>query len=254
MGLPAGMLLLVLPLLLSACASAPPPSDSLPPAPSDSAVTETGYTIQLGAFSVLNNAARFTDTLRENGLDAYYFRHDSGLFKVRLGEFTSRGDARQEAARLYESGMVDHFWIVAPEDYALARSRTGGQDLLRDEIVKTAEGFIGLPYQWGGSSPQTGFDCSGLTMAVYQLNGINLPRSSREQFTAGKTVTKSRLARGDLVFFSLQAGRKISHVGIYRGDGSFIHAPGKGKTIRVDTLSNTYFRQRYTGGRTFIQY
>ncbi len=239
-------------LFFTGCASAPSPDGTLASAPDATAVTETGYAIQLGAFSVLNNAARFTEVLQEDGLNAYYFRHESGLFKVRLGEFPSRTSARLEASRLYENGTVDHYWIVAPEDYALARSRTGGQELLRNEIVRTAEDFIGLPYQWGGSSPQTGFDCSGLAMAVYQLNGINLPRSSREQFNAGATVTRSRLARGDLVFFSLQAGRKISHVGIYRGDGTFIHAPGRGKTIRVDTLSNAYFRQRYTGGRTYI--
>lgn len=239
-------------LFFSGCASAPPSSDVAPTDPAATAVTETGYAIQLGAFSVLNNAATYTESLRKTGLNVYYFRHESGLFKVRLGDFPTRNAARQEASRLFDRGIVDNFYIVGPADYALARSHILGEDLMRNELLKTAERFIGLPYQWGGSSPKTGFDCSGLTLATYQLNGINLPRSSREQFRAGRAVSRQSLAKGDLVFFAVRNGQKISHVGIYRGDGTFIHAPGKGKTIRVDALSDTWFKQRYTGGRTYL--
>ncbi len=96
-------------------------------------------------------------------------------------------------------------------------------------------------------------DCSGLTMAVYQLNGLSLPRSSREQYKTGASVKKSRLLKGDLVFFATSRGRKISHVGIYVGHNKFIHAPGYNKYIRTESLSNTYFIKRYVGARTYLK-
>ncbi len=242
----------ILLLFLFGCASRSTAPAEAPAQQTVAGVTNTGYAIQLGAFAVLENAVRFSDSLRAIGLDVYYFRHESGFFKVRLGDFATRDAARQEASRLFDQGIVDNFYIVGPEDYALARSGILGKDMLRTEILKTAERFIGLPYQWGGSSPKTGFDCSGLTMAVYQLNGINLPHSSREQFRTGRTVSSQALAKGDLVFFAVQKGQKVSHVGIYRGDGTFIHAPGQGKTIRIDVLSSAYFKHLFTGGRSYL--
>jgi len=118
--------------------------------------------------------------------------------------------------------------------------------------VETAEGFIGLPYQWGGASAEEGFDCSGLTMAVYQLNGLSLPRSSQDQYTMGAPVERAGLAKGDLVFFATKGREKVSHVGVYVGDNRFIHAPGKGKSIRVDSLSDRYFTTRYVGARKYL--
>jgi cell wall-associated NlpC family hydrolase len=134
----------------------------------------------------------------------------------------------------------------------LARVRLYGEATVRNEIVETAEGFIGLPYQWGGSSAEEGFDCSGLTMAVYQLNGLNLPRSSRDQFSIGAPVDRSELANGDLVFFAIKGGGKVSHVGVYAGDERFIHAPGRGKTVRVDSLLDRYYLTRYVGARKYL--
>jgi cell wall-associated NlpC family hydrolase len=89
-------------------------------------------------------------------------------------------------------------------------------------------------------------------MAIYQLNGLNLPRSSEEQYRAGIPVKQSQLLRGDLVFFATSTGKKISHVGVYAGDNKFIHAPGRGKRIRADSLSNRYFKTRYAGARTYL--
>ncbi|MBT3185936.1 MAG: C40 family peptidase, partial [Nitrospina sp.] len=123
---------------------------------------------------------------------------------------------------------------------------------LRNEIVATARRFVGLPYQWGGTSAKSGFDCSGLVMAVYHLNGITLPRTSKEQFRIGKLLPQNDLAEGDLVFFDITGRNRVSHVGIYVGAGKFIHAPGRGKTIRTDSLSNTYYAPRYKGGRSCL--
>ena len=89
-------------------------------------------------------------------------------------------------------------------------------------------------------------------MTAYHLNGLNLPRSSKEQYRAGVSIKRSQLRRGDLVFFAISIGRRVSHVGIYAGDDRFIHAPGKGKRVRIDALSSRYFKTRYVGARTYL--
>jgi cell wall-associated NlpC family hydrolase len=216
-------------------------------------VPRLGYAIQVGAFLNFENAVRLTESLDRNGLNPYYFRDKKGLYKVRFGDFYSRDAARSEAVRLKTAGMIRTYYIVSPDDYAWVKKRAHAHVNLRDEIVETAEGFIGLPYRWGGASEKKGFDCSGLTMAVYQLNGLNLPRSSREQYRAGIPVSRSKLEKGDLVFFSTSRGNKVSHVGVYADDNRFIHAPGKGKTIREDSLSNGYYAARYVGARTYLK-
>ena len=231
----------------------PAPQKRPKPPTTKTELARMGYSIQVGAFSNLGNAIRLAESLERWGLNAYYFRHKSGLYKVRFGDYSSRGAARGKADRLKKAGVVHKYYIVSPEDYALAKERTYGRAYFRNELVETAESFIGLPYRWGGSSAETGFDCSGLTMAVYHLNGLNLPRSSRAQYSVGNPVQRSALDRGDLVFFATSGGRRISHVGVYAGDESFIHAPGKGKTIRVDSLSNRYYAARYMGARTYLK-
>jgi len=89
-------------------------------------------------------------------------------------------------------------------------------------------------------------------MTAYHLNGLNLPRSSKGQYSTGTPVKRSWLLRGDLVFFAVSKGRKVSHVGIYTGNDQFIHAPGKGKRVRIDSLSSKYFKTRYVGARTYL--
>jgi NlpC/P60 family/SPOR domain len=223
------------------------------PVPQAAEITPMGFSIQIGAFTDLERAIRLTRTLEGQGVAAYYFRHDSGLFKVRFGNFPSRETALKKAESLLFSGIIEDYYIVGPDDYAVAKARIYGTKGLRDEIVRTSENFIGLPYQWGGASPDQGFDCSGLTMAVYQLNGLDLPRTSSEQYKLGMPIEREELEKGDLVFFSSSGARKISHVGLYRGDDRFIHAPGKGKTIRVDSLSDGYYDSRYSGARRYVK-
>jgi cell wall-associated NlpC family hydrolase len=201
----------------------------------------------------VDNAVRLTKRLEGQGLTAYYFRHRDGLYKVRFGDFTSRAEAGSAAEKLVSADIIGEYYIVSPEDYAGADRRTYGPENLRNDVVKTAESFIGLPYKWGGSSRKEGFDCSGLTMAVYRLNGLNLPRTSKEQFSSGTPVTRSSLNKGDLVFFKISKGRKVSHVGVYVGGGKFIHSPGQGKTIRVSSISNRYYASRYVGARSYIR-
>lgn len=228
-------------------------SPGVPTRLSETKLARMGYSIQIGAFSNLDNAIRLTKSLENKGLRAYYFVHKSGLYKVRFGDFPTKDAARKNAEGIRRSGIIDGYYIVSPESYTVAKRRSSGRRHLRDEIVDTAESFIGLPYRWGGSSPEKGFDCSGLAMAVYHLNGLKLPRSSRAQFKAGTPIKKNQLMKGDLVFFSQLKSKRISHVGIYQGRNRFIHAPGTGQTIRVDSLKNKYFVVRYAGARTYLR-
>jgi cell wall-associated NlpC family hydrolase len=211
-----------------------------------------GYTIQAGAFANVNNAARLTETLRKQGLDATYLVAREGLYKVRFGNFKTKDAARKKAEALKSSKIIDEYYIVAPEDYSIAKRDRLGDDYLREEIVKTARSYIGVPYLWGGTNAESGFDCSGLTMTAYQLNGLNLPRSSREQFEVGTAIDRADLMKGDLVFFATAAPGKVSHVGIYAGNGEFIHAPGRGKTICRASLSASYFKKHFIGARTYL--
>jgi hypothetical protein len=213
---------------------------------------QIGYTVQVGAFSNLDNAVRLERNLEKRGIDAYYFLHESGLYKVRFGNYTKYGPARSEAERLQRAGLIDTFFIVLPEDHAVARIRQTGKGDLRSELVRTAKRFIGVPYRWGGEDRRSGFDCSGLTMVCYRLNGLNLPRNSRSQYSSGRWIPKAKLQKGDLVFFATRGGKRVSHVGIYIGNDKFIHAPRTGKKVRIEKMSNSWFAKRYMGGRTYL--
>ena len=208
------------------------------------------YTIQVGAFSNIDNAVRLTASLEQQGLDAYHFLHNSGLYKVRFENFRTKRAARSRAVNLQRRGIIDDFYIVEPNAYA-AGSHTGNVRL-REEIVRTAGRYVGVPYRWGGESPRTGFDCSGLTMVVYRLNGLDLPRSSGQQWKVGRRINRSRLQKGDLVFFATRGGNRVSHVGIYTGGNKFLHAPGRGRRIQTASLSSKYYRARYVGARSYL--
>jgi hypothetical protein len=240
-------------LLTAGCAEKVAVAPRPRPLPPAKEIARMGYSIQVGAFASLDNAIRLAHALEGQGLPAYYFRHKTGIYKVRFGNFPSKEAADSKAESLFAKDIIQEYYIVSPDDYAVAKMRIYGIKGLRNALVETAKSFIGLPYQWGGSSPEEGFDCSGLTMAVYQYNGINMPRSSKEQFMGGTPVERSELEKGDLVFFSIRTDEKVSHVGLYSGDDLFIDAPGTGKTIRVDSLSDPYFAARYAGARTYLQ-
>ena len=230
---------------------APP---SLPP-PAKAAerkeLPKLGYTIQAGAFASAENAARLTHSLQQRGLDATYFVASRGLYKVRFGNFPTKEQARIRAEELRTAGIIEEFYVVSPEEYAVAQREARGDAYLREELVRSARSFLGVPYLWGGASAETGFDCSGLTMTVYQLNGFDLPRTSRDQFKAGSPVDRSSLEKGDLLFFA-GAGGRISHVGIYAGNGLFIHAPGRGKKIRTDSFVRGRYSRSFAGARSYL--
>ncbi|MDH4419626.1 peptidoglycan endopeptidase [Acidovorax sp. HMWF029] len=117
------------------------------------------------------------------------------------------------------------------------------------DLVVNAMGFLGVPYKRGGNSVETGFDCSGFVRAMYeQTVGLLLPRRADQQAAATQVIDKNELQPGDLVFFNTMR-RNFSHVGIYVGDGKFIHSPRSGSEIRVEDMGVAYWKRRFNGAR-----
>lgn len=114
-----------------------------------------------------------------------------------------------------------------------------------------AAGMTGIPYRYGGASPR-GFDCSGLVHYSYKRAGVPLPRTTEGQREAVRRVGRHELKKGDLLFFH-QEGKRFSHVGLYLGDGRFVHAPSTGKRVRVDELEDAYWRQHFAGAGRVVE-
>jgi len=121
------------------------------------------------------------------------------------------------------------------------------------ELVVNAMGFLGVPYRRGGNSADTGgFDCSGFVRAMYeQTIGLVLPRRANEQAAATAAIDKDQLQPGDLVFFNTMK-HAFSHVGIYVGDGKFIHSPKPGAQVRVEDMGRSYWKTRFDGARRVL--
>ncbi len=116
-------------------------------------------------------------------------------------------------------------------------------------LLQKALALLGTPYRWGGTSPDGGFDCSGMVGYVFRSAlGIELPRVSREMAKDGMKVERSALAVGDLVFFS-RRGKRVDHVGIYVGEGRFVHAPRTGRDVTVSSLTDGYWSRKYMQAR-----
>jgi len=105
-----------------------------------------------------------------------------------------------------------------------------------------AQSLAGSPYRYGGATPR-GFDCSGLVYYAYRKAGLSVPRTTREQYQRSERISLSAIHRGDLLFFKLSS-RGVSHVGIYTGNGRFIHAPSSGKRVSYARLDNPYWKKR----------
>lgn len=141
----------------------------------------------------------------------------------------------------------------------MPREQTGGQPSSYqsssngDELTRYARSLLGAPYRYGGNDPDSGFDCSGYVSHVYNhVAGIKLPHNSAQISRYGRFVYRTDLRDGDLVFFNT-SHQKYSHVGIYIGNGTFIHSPSSGGSIRIDELNNPYWQRNYNGGRRVIE-
>jgi len=120
------------------------------------------------------------------------------------------------------------------------------------DLVVTAMGFLGVPYRRGGTDADKGFDCSGFVRSMYERTvGLVLPRIAREQAAATQPIDKRDLQPGDLVFFNTMR-RAFSHVGIYVGEGKFIHSPKPGAQVRIEDMSKRYWQSRFDGARRVL--
>jgi len=252
-------------------------------------IKRLGYAIQMGAFSSVNNAERFTNKLQSKGIEAFYFRKDNGIYAVRFGDFATKDKARSAAAKLVTSGIIDSYYIAPPNEIVFAKPKDPAwektkpteihkpKETRQTEINKTtqptdkketkpargdrdmgsiaartAERFVGIPYRWGGDNVIDGMDCSGFVRAVYNLCGVSIPRTSKDQYKVGESVIKKDIQDGDLVFFG-SSESKINHVGIYVGEGRFVHAPRRGEDIKVTNIDESYFEKRFIGARRYFQ-
>ncbi len=252
-------LLLVLLLVTSGCATPMKPAV-------EGGISRLGFSIQVGAFAEVKNAERLTAKLQAKGIEAFYFRKDSGVYVVRFGDYRTRELARKGAEKLVAEKLVDSYFIASPDAVFRKSQRvTRPVEPLKNLstpkrppasdmgsiAARTAERFVGIPYRWGGNNVVEGMDCSGFVRAVYNLCGINIPRTSGEQFRVGDRVEKDELIDGDLIFFGSSA-EKINHVGIYVGGGRFVHAPRRGDEIKISTTDEKYFAERFIGAKRYF--
>lgn len=146
-------------------------------------------------------------------------------------------------ALLVQKGLLSQIGVQIQQ----ARESAGER---ASQLVMNAMGFLGVPYKFGGNSVESGgFDCSGFVRAVYEQSiGKVLPRRASDQAAATQTIDRSELKPGDLVFFNTMK-RAFSHVGIYVGDGKFIHSPRAGASVRVEDMRLAYWQTRFNGAR-----
>jgi cell wall-associated NlpC family hydrolase len=132
--------------------------------------------------------------------------------------------------------------LVNPRRYVAKRKRTIGE-----RAATIALKAVGVPYRWGGASPSSGFDCSGLVYWAYGRLGVEVPHSSYALFDQGRRVARARMRPGDVLFFS-----GLGHVGLYVGDGRMVHAPHSGRRVEVVTLGRSRYGERLIGARRLV--
>ena len=152
-----------------------------------------------------------------------------------------------------KTGYVSSDYMVTVKDSVGSRStaETASSSAIGDQIVDYAKQFLGVPYVYGGNGPNC-FDCSGFTKYVYAHFGVTLNRTATDQLANGTSVSKSQLQPGDLVFFRANTTKPVSHVGIYIGNGQFIHASTNTYSVQIDRLDTGYYAGVYVYGRHIL--
>jgi cell wall-associated NlpC family hydrolase len=162
--------------------------------------------------------------------------HEKGYYLVRLPDdrtgWVAEKNVRLEGDATYEP--------VVPDDV----------DGLRVTVIASGKEYIGKPYVWGGTGPN-GFDCSGLIQTIFAENGISIPRGAKDQYKDGRKIKREYLKPGDLIFFETYA-KGVSHVGIWIGDGKFLHAESSDAGVTITPISIPYWDDRYYGAATYF--
>ena len=142
---------------------------------------------------------------------------------------------------------------VSPMPHASMVGEVEPDSYQATELTNYAQSLLGVPYRYGGSSPDSGFDCSGFVTHVFrQTLDIELPRSSIDISRHGIQLKREELHLGDLVFFNTRR-HPYSHVGIYLGDDHFIHSPSRGESVRIDDMNSHYWQKNYNGARRIMK-
>ncbi|SHH94264.1 C40 family peptidase [Clostridium grantii] len=168
-----------------------------------------------------------------------------------LGSDTAKADMlmnKSKSMSMLSTTLNSERVLIVPESLVERTMMSRGKTL-GASIVEYAYNFLGRPYVWGASGPNS-FDCSGLTAYVYGKFGYNLGHYTGYQYEMGTSVSKDNLQMGDLVFFNTSGPH--SHVGIYIGNGSFIHAPSTGDVVKISSLNDSYYGAKFCGGRRII--
>lgn len=210
------------------------------------------FLLLFGVFTVANaNAFQDGDT----GQEIAQIQSRLSALGYKVGADGDYGPATMEAVKLFQQdrgleadGIVGEATYRALMGRDIPVSRAGSVTTVR-RVLQTAMRYVGVPYSFGGTTPD-GFDCSGYVRYVFAKSGIYLPRMADEQYDEGRAVSISRLQPGDAVFFSTYTSG-VSHVGIYLGDGQFIHASSS-RGVVIDLLLDGYWGQRYVGARRFL--
>lgn len=149
------------------------------------------------------------------------------------------------------SGQTTH--LTRHNIHRQAPARSGAHHLshARQRVLQAARRQLGVRYRWGGNNPRQGFDCSGFTKHAMRSSNISIPRTAAQQSQASRTISRHQLRPGDMIFFKT-SGRHINHVGIYLGDGRFIHAASGGGKVTTDNLRKPYWQKRLHKYGTFF--
>ena len=230
-------------------------------------VTASAVKIRSGAgtsYSELSKAKRGEKLYIVGMKDGWYrviFEKTVGYVRsdyLELSEVPYENDASKNTPKFFKGGKSTGVSVSAgalngttgsSSDKESASSGTGSQDtgsVSGSQIVATAKKYLGTPYKWGGTTP-SGFDCSGFVYYVLRSNGIKASRTIATMYKQGTPVKKSELKPGDIVFFQGTYKSGLSHVGIYVGDGKFIHSPHSGEVVSYANLYSDYYVNHYYG-------
>ena len=185
-------------------------------------------------------------TIKKNSVVGVISSYSNGWSKVKLSSSTT-GYVSTEYLKVYAGDSSD---IKVSYKTASSSSNKPSSNSKLDKVLSTVKAQVGKPYVYGAAGPNS-FDCSGLTYYAYKKEGIYLNRTSRDQAKNGKHVSKSNLKAGDLVFFN-SGTNSIKHVGMYVGNGKFIHSPSPGKSVKYESLSTSYYVKGYVTARRII--